>query len=208
MSRLRVSLIIMAFLTIGILAMPAKSLADEAGDTKELRRLYTTAVEKRGDAIARAMSAAESILTTHPDHPLATAYKGSLLTLTAAESWLPWAKLRYVNAGIDTMDDAIVKAQSVRDGAGSRAEVFVICGLTDAALPSMFRRGPNARKEIETAITLPDFANIDAPTQARVLALAAAYAKKDGDASRAEDLLARARDRDAAEAMKAYHDNI
>lgn len=170
-----------------------------------LRAQYNTAVAERGDAVQMALGTAEALLKSNPQDAVAQAYKGSLLTMVGGESLMPWNKLKYVNVGLDLMDGAVAAANGAPShGLDPELEILMVAGFTNSRLPAMFKREPMARQAISRLIKHPAFTTLEPRLQAQSLAIAAAYAKRDGDAATAARLMEQATAADAATARRVF----
>jgi hypothetical protein len=193
---------IFAFTVIGIIASPSFS---QDIQIMTLRTQYSTAVTERGDAVQIALGTAESILSKNPQDAVAKAYKGSLLTIVGAESLMPWNKLKYVNIGLELMDDAVDQNGSTPSyGLPADMEILMVSGFTNARMPEMFKREPLARQNISRLIAHLEFGMLEPDLRAQALAIAAAYAHADGNEEAANTLLDQAIAADADTARSVY----
>lgn len=193
---------IFALVVFGIIASP--SLSQET-QIMTLRTQYTAAVSERGDAVQVALGTAESILSKNPHDAVAKAYKGSLLTIVGAESLMPWNKLKYVNIGLELMDEAMDTVEdSAPRGLPADLEILMVSSFTNARMPEMFKREPLARQNISLLITHPEFGTLESNLRAQALAIAAAYAHADGNDETAVSLMEQASAADAGVAQSVY----
>ena len=171
-----------------------------------LRTQYVAATEQRGDAVQRALGTVEALLKTDPADAVAMVYKGSLLTMAGGDAMMPWNKLKYVNVGLELMDDAISRSGRARaHDIDAQVEILMVSAFTFSRLPSMFKREPQARKTVTNLIAHPAFDTLEPKLRAQALAIAAAYAARDGKAAEAQALLDRASTADAPTAQKVYN---
>lgn len=169
------------------------TFAAENRSIMSLRTLYKVAVTERGDAVNAAMAKADEILERQPNDTVALVYKGSLLTMMGGDAFMPWNKLRYVQGGIDLMDNALGTIQRFRShGADAGVEALMVAAFTNSRLPRMFKRDALARQQIAELIVHPAFGTLEYELRVQALEIAAEYARSDGDASRAAELLTRA----------------
>jgi hypothetical protein len=192
-----------------VLAVLASVQPAQAKDTAfmTLRSQYVSATEQRGDAVQRALGTVEALLKADPADAVAMAYKGSLLTMAGGDAMMPWNKLKYVNVGLELMDDAVARSGRAKaHDIDAQVEILMVAGFTFSRLPSMFKREPHARKMIASLIAHPGFGTLEPKLQAQALAIAAAFATKDGKAPEAQALLGRASAADAPTARKVYDD--
>ena len=194
---------LMAMLLCLIQGGPAKS---ETDDRLILRNLYRIAVTERGDSINMAMVVAERILARQPHDPLASAYKGSLLTVMGGAAVLPWNRIRYVNVGLDLMDEALAKLETAAYGPALEAEMLMVCGATNASVPTTFERERLARQQIAALVDHAGFGLLDRCCQAHALAIAAVFAHADGEADRSRGLLTRANAIDPGVTTRVYNE--
>lgn len=191
-----------------VLAVLATMQPAHAKDTAfmTLRTQYVAASEQRGDAVQRALGTVEALLKADPADAVAMAYKGSLLTMAGGDAMMPWNKLKYVNVGLELMDDAIARSGGARaHDVDAQVEILMVSAFTFSRLPAMFKREPQARKTITSLIAHPAFDTLEPKLRAQALAIAAAYAAKDGKATEAQALLDRASTADALTARQVYN---
>lgn len=156
------------FTVVAVLAAtPLPAVSDPLPEAfSTARAAYQQAVTERGRAVDHALSAVDAYLAAHPEDALALVYRGSLLTLNAAEAFFPWTKLSYLNEGLDLMDTALPRTPAV--------EALVVRGLTNARIPDRFNRAALARQDLAQALAHPDFTTLPEATQAEVTATHAA----------------------------------
>ncbi len=169
---------------------------------------YNKAVSQRGIAVQKALGTVEAILRSNPNDTVAMAYKGSLLTIVCGEALLPWNELKYVNVGLELIDKALATvATASSHELFAEIEILMVAGFTNSRLPAMFKREPMARQNISRLIAHESFKDLQSKLQAQALAIAAAYAKKDGDKSLAQRLLSKAEAVDAGVARSTYDEH-
>ncbi len=195
-----------ALLLAALLTGPVPTLAKDT-NYMTLSTQYATAVEERGDAVQRALGTAEAMLKVNTGDSVALAYKGSLLTMVGGDALMPWNKLKYVNVGLELLDEAVAKSSGAPShGLDAELEIFMVAGFTNARLPAMFKREPLARQNISRLIAHPHFEDLPANLRAQALSIAAAYAMKDGHEDSAKALFEQAKTADAKVAQSVYDD--
>ncbi|MCX7560545.1 hypothetical protein OS190_13290 [Sulfitobacter sp. F26204] len=166
---------------------------------------YATAVEERGDAVKRALGSAEAMLKSNASDAVALAYKGSLLTMVGGDALMPWNKLKYVNVGLELLDEAVASSTGAPShGLDPELEILMVAGFTNARLPAMFKREPLARQIISRLLEHPRFDDLAPELRAQALSIAAAYANKDGNGESAKILLERAKTANAKVAQSVF----
>lgn len=187
-------------LAVGIVLLLAAMPAG-AGGIMDVRTSYERAVKERGRAVADSLGEVNAFLKDNPEDVVAIMYQGSLYTICAADSFFPWKKLYYLRKGIDLMDSAMDRlAYATPHGRDPELEMLLVRAMTNVRIPRVFNRAGLARRDLDRIIEHPEFKAVPERVRAEVLAWAAFYAREDGDASRAEDLMVEARALDAAAA--------
>lgn len=107
----------------------------------------------------KALAIVDQYLETDPSNPVAIAYRGSIRTMMARESILPYRKLSYLKEGMDQLDDATSRLSEAQpfDGHDGKLEILMVSSTTNAKIPSMFGRRPMAERDFRKAIALPAF---------------------------------------------------
>lgn len=203
--RAQLAIILGRVFTLTVFALTAGPSLSQETQIMTLRTQYITAVAERGDAVQVALGTAESMLSNNPQDAVAKAYKGSLLTIVGAESLMPWNKLKYVNIGLELMDEAMDTTEdTARRDLPADLEVLMVSGFTNARMPEMFKREPLARQNISLLISHPEFGLLEPNLRAQALAIAAAYAHKDGNDQTAASLMEQASAADPDVARSVY----
>jgi len=170
----------------------------------DVRESYEIAARQRGRSVVEALEEVDVFLKDNPDDVVATMYQGSLYTMRGGDSFLPWKKLYYLRKGVDLMDSAMERLAKARPhGRDPELEMLLVRAITNARIPRVFNRAGLARRDLASIFEHPGFSTLPERVRAEVLAWIALYAREDGEAKRAEDAIAEARDLDptAAEAV-------
>ena len=93
------------------------------------------AVKKAEDYLSR-------LLEIEPGHPVALVYIGSVYTMKARDTFLPWNKMKHMKKGFSRMDKAV-------DLAPHHPEVRLIRGINSVNVPDMFSRLSLAMEDFE-----------------------------------------------------------
>lgn len=128
-----------------------------------------------------------------PGDPMALAVRGTLMTMRAAEEWLPYNKLRSVNAGLELLDQATAGIEPSHD---DFLRVYTFAAVANAAVPAFLDRADFARRYFDAVRGHPQFGAMEPQAQARILAWLARLEGPETGAGGA--LLAQARALDAA----------
>ena len=127
------------------------------------------------------------LVDAEPGNPLYLAYFGSSYTLQARESRLPWTKIKLVNQGVELLDRSLASlhggaSQASQAGSTISLETRLIAIATFIALPdSMFHHMDAARRELQAALTSPEFTHASADLQGHLLYEGALIAQADHD---------------------------
>lgn len=155
------------------------------------------------DTIEKALDLATQYAEKYPRDGRAMTYQGSLATMKARESVLPWRKLGSLNQGVDLMDEGVSAVLKDRESVGSRVEIEVrmVRGITSARIPKLFGRGSVARSDFLSVIANPHFNGLNNVNKATVYVWLAVLAHRQNDGSGFNDWLSKARSADAATAI-------
>lgn len=152
-----------------------------------------------GDAGAneRAGALFQKLVDAEPQNPLYVAYLGSTFAIQGREAWAPWNKIRHTEKGLGLLDKALALLTPAHDQETNRgvpvaSEVRINAASTFLAVPGFMNRTEPARLVIGDALASPAFAATPAPLQARLLAQAAALARRDKKPAQEADLLQQA----------------
>ena len=116
------------------------------------------------------ISDALEIVRAEPDlntSPVLLAYQGSLVAMSAADYWLPFRRLKYVNEGLDLLDQAASGTDPERS---DFFEVMLIVAITNASVPGFLDRAEFAQRYFAQIGAHPKFGELDADLQATVFA--------------------------------------
>ena len=149
-------------------------------------------VEAGDVGIAEALETLEDLPRSGSD-PLSLAVRGTLLTMRAAEEWLPYAKLRSVNAGLELLDQAAARIEASDD---DFLRVYMYAAVANAAVPGFLDRADFARRYFDAVMGHEHFGTMEPHARASVYAWLARLEGTDDGA--AEALLAQARALDPA----------
>lgn len=134
-------------------------------------------------AVDGAISAFEALVRAEPEQPLYTAYLGSAIATKGRDAWMPWAKIRYAEQGLDKIDRALAMLKPGHDrqlvrGAPAGIETRIVAARTFLGVPdSIFHRRAAGRRLAAEVLGHPGFAGSPAPLRAAAH-LAAAQAAR------------------------------
>ncbi|MHB1123205.1 MAG: hypothetical protein ACYC0T_10850 [Ramlibacter sp.] len=185
-------------LAVAILSVVVAAAAAAPVTLPEVRQALSTVRASEGSAVP-AVQVVEAYLDENRDSPLAMAYLGSVRTMQAAKTRAPWKRLASMSRGFDLLDDAVDMLNRARAPDAVAAEVLLVCGITNASVPTVFRRGSAARANFEALLARAGFTQLDRANQARVHAWLAVL-MLDAQPALAAAHLAQARRLDAAAA--------
>ncbi len=154
----------------------------------------TTKATDSSDKLDEAYDLATKYAEQHPTDGRAMTYRGSLATMKAKDSLLPWKKLSSLNKGVDWMDEGVSIVTNDKALAGSRVEIEVrmVRGITSARIPALFGRGSVARADLMAVTATPIFKDITPANKATAFAWLAVLLRRQND-SAAGDWLKQAR---------------
>ncbi|CAC9435548.1 hypothetical protein [uncultured Gammaproteobacteria bacterium] len=169
---------------------------------------YKTALVNGGDSIDDAIDFIENFPVNTEDLKLVVdMYHGSLLTMKARDSWMPWNKLYYLNQGIDLMDDSLEKLENLKDhNPALLLESIITRALTNVKIPSIFNRSKLASFDLNRAMSNKNFIHVDNETKLKIYVYAALYAEKDNEAVTAKQYLEKAKQINKSLTESIYND--
>ncbi len=169
----------------------------------QVRQAYQRARELgQTQAVDEAIGLADGYLQTHPQDGLALTYRGSLATLRAKLSWMPWRKLGWLREGIAQMDDGVALADRLTPSSIQALEARLVRGLTSANIPQAFGRGGIAFADLQAVAAHPRFAQWEPGHRATVLAWLAVLHQRQGRDAQSQQLRQQAEAIDRAAARK------
>lgn len=153
-------------------------------------------------AVDEALALADGYLQAHPQDGLALTYRGSLATLRARISWMPWKKLGWLHEGISQMDDGVALAARTAPASSQALEARLVRGLTSANIPQTFGRGGIAFADLQAVASNPQFAQWEPHHRATVLAWLSVLHRRQGGTADSDRLRRQAEAIDAAAARR------
>ncbi|WP_024914080.1 hypothetical protein [Chania multitudinisentens] len=110
-----------------------------------MKSQYESAVEGDATATKQLFESLSKLYQTTPDSALLNMLLGSVETMMARDTWLPWRKLKYAEAGMSRMDKAIALLQpedEISTFADTPVSLWVktTAGCTFIEMPEMFNR--------------------------------------------------------------------
>lgn len=150
--------------TIVQLEARLKAAPDDQSVLMELGRMYhDRGVEGDERAVDRAFEIFERALALDSSNAVALAYRGSLWTLRARDSWWPPNKLSYMKRGGDDLDAAVSMDPT-------NIMVRLIRGIAGLGLPDFLGKLPKALEDFILILRNPEF-----PEQRKELKVAVFY---------------------------------
>jgi hypothetical protein len=155
-----------ASLALGLFHGSVHALTDaEFVPASQAFRATSSGGEGAIDAAAAAFSALQK---AEPGHPVPLAYGGSLESMRARTTMLPWRKIGFAEDGMATIDKALMLLTPAHDAERlTGTPVTLLVKLTAAntflAVPSFMNRGTRGRRLIGEVMAHPDFASCPAP---------------------------------------------
>ncbi|WP_349368692.1 hypothetical protein [Salinarimonas sp.] len=181
-------------LATALLAAAPANAQDEASATPQA---VFERVEAGDMSIADALDTLEDLPQSRSD-PLSLAVRGTLLTMRAAEEWLPYNKLRSVNAGLELLDQAAARIDASHD---DFLRVTMYAAVANAAVPGFLDRADFAKRYFNAVKEHASFDGMEAHTRASVYAWLARLEGTDTGAGEALLAQAKALDPAAADAI-------
>lgn len=158
--------------------------APTVADTVDVRAFenahaeFLRAVQGESRAAADAVESFGALVAAGGDNPLLLAYHGSAETLRGRDAWMPWNKVKHVEAGLDTIDRALKLLTPAHDaerlrGVPVSVETKLVAARTFLALPKFFNRREQGQRLVADTIASATFAATPEAIQAQFRHLAA-----------------------------------
>lgn len=125
----------------------------------------------------------EALVKQHPDNPLYLAYLGSAHTLKARDAWMPWTRLRYVERGLDEIDQSLSMLNETHDTVFIRNSILsietrLVAINTFSQVPGFLNRLDMAADVSQQTFTLEAYNSAPKIVQGRLHLVAAEIAEK------------------------------
>ncbi len=163
-----------------------KSAPNDESVLMELGRLYhDRGVDGDDDAVDRAFEIFERALLLDSSNVVALAYRGSLWTLRARDSWWPPNKLSYMQKGGEDLDGAV----SMEPG---NIMVRFMRGINGLGLPGFLGKLPKALEDFIVILRHPEFPEQRKELKVAVFYYAGVACKRADDFEKARELFKQA----------------
>lgn len=140
---------------------------------------YQLALKENGaDYLESAQNNLEKVLANQPKNQEALAYLGSLYTLKAKYSYLPWKKLQFVDEGCKYLDQAVALDSLNTD-------TRIIRATNNVHLPEFFNRLKVSKKDLAYLRSRNVFSTLPPQNQSEVLYYSGMLYEKLGENDRA-----------------------
>lgn len=204
--KLRLALGLIAAATASIMNIVPAAAADDGKIPPGWGRVHEAyeQARERSDAssIDKALDLADEFIKVNPQDGRALTYRGSLASMRARESWMPWKKLSMLHEGIAQMDEGIDLLTAKAKGSSEEIEARMVRGITSARIPQAFGRGSVAVGDFRFIEQSPIFGKMKPQDQATTLAWLSALVSRQGKEQESASLFGRASAIDATIAEK------
>ncbi len=184
------------------LLVPGLSAADDAAWNGVLQAYQLARAKPQTAEVDHALELADAFLAANPRDGRALTYRGSLSTLRARISWMPWKKLAMLNEGVTQMDDGVAMVGKSAKGTAMELEVHLVRGVTSANIPRAFGRGGTAFADFKAVVNHPHFAELSAANRASALAWLSIMYQRQDQPTQAERFMREAEALDPATAAR------
>lgn len=113
-----------------------------------------------------AAAIAQDYLDAQGPSPLAMAYLGSVRTFQSAQASAPWRRLHYMGQGLKLLDRSVARATGAAASEPAATEALLVAGVTNAAVPRVFKRRDEAVACLERLVAQPAFLGMSPANQA------------------------------------------
>jgi len=124
------------------IALLGGTLAATPNEQKEIQDLYRRGLAGDKEAVNQCITGLERVLQSEQNNQLARVYLGSAYTLRSRDLAFGPKKLHALRQGLALMDQAV-------GAAPDEPKVRLARALTTSALPAIFGRGSQSRKDFE-----------------------------------------------------------
>ncbi|WP_341677351.1 hypothetical protein [Niveibacterium sp. SC-1] len=171
----------MAGALAAVLVFTAPAQALDAATQTAVRQQFEQATAGKSGALEASLKQIDDLMKSEPGNPLLLAYRGSLTSLQARDTLLPWKKMRFVEDGVADLDRALsllAKEHAVTPQGGVSVSdmVKLTAATTFVNLPDFVNRGGQGEKLILALKSEPGFDASPAPYRAAVHLAAATRA--------------------------------
>ena len=181
-------LLILVLLLIGHWCFPlqAQAPSDLHADFLNARDAFVQFIDS-GEGFDSAWTQLTELEKAYPDHLAAQCYLGALETIKARDAWMPWTKMRWVEAGLDRLDRALglLRPEHARDGLAG-ISTSLDCRLTAArtflSVPGFLNRQQDANDVFSDLIEFTELVEQPVEVRRSIYRLGLDIAKADDNA--------------------------
>lgn len=146
---------------------------------------FLAIVEENSGSFEKAWTKFIQLDKQYPDHPAIQAYFGSLETLKARDSWMPWTKLKWVEQGLDRIDHALSlldeSHESEKLGTTTVAlHSRIAAANTFLAIPSFLNRLQDAKDLFADLLDTPNLEHLPHELHKVIFTIGLDIAEKEG----------------------------
>lgn len=129
-----------------------------------------------------AIKAFTELHDANPENPLYLAYLGSAESLKGRDVWMPWNKMKWVEKGLDRIDEAVAELpvdSAMADATNVEFSTRLVAISTFLAVPDFLNRFQAGKDLYEETMAEPGLDDTPAEIQARLLIQGALIAQKE-----------------------------
>ncbi len=146
--------------------------------------LFIQANKGESGAVEKAAEAFEALLKAEPTNPVLMAYTGSLTSMKATTTALPWKKMSYAEDGMAMLDKSLALLTPAHDaplqhGTPAALEVRFTAASTFLAVPAFMNRAARGNKLLADVLASPLLAKAPVAFQGNVFMRAGNLASQD-----------------------------
>jgi len=155
---------------------------------------YLKGIDGSESDLENAIRYFDNVSEAEPYDIFVNTYRGSLRSRMAQHVYMPWNKMKHVDAGSEFMDDALDEITEIheRQTLGGTAISFrmkLVVAHTYSRFPRFLNRYQDAKDLVTDLLASPQLATASTDAKNSLYGLAAAIAEDDGDKTKQSDYL-------------------
>jgi len=184
-----------------LLLVSVSSFATSANAMQESQftdalKIYLTAVDGDEGDVKKASDYFNKLSESEPFDIFVQTYRGSLESIMAQHVFMPWNKMKHVDAGSELMDTALDATSEIHDtqtlgGTALSFRMKLVTAHTYFRFPKFLNRHQDAKDLVADLLESSQLENASVETKNSLYELAAAMAKDDDDKQKQSEFLSK-----------------
>jgi len=162
----------------------------------EAHSIYMKAVDGNESDVKKATDYFNKLSESEPYDIFVQTYRGSLESIMAQHVYMPWNKMKHVDAGSEHMDNALDEISETHDiqtlgGTPLSFRMKLIAAHTYFQFPRFLNRYQDAKDLVADLLESPQLENTSIESKNSLYQLAAAMAEEDGNKQKQSEFLSK-----------------